>query len=72
MQAGAVPVRFLLDSLNKRWPWNSHYSTGAGVALLAVLWWGLWPAVVVYLAVEAVWITYAGLKYRSQRKARAE
>ena len=65
-------MRSLLDALNKPWPWNSKYATGAGVALLAVLWWGLWPALVVYLAVEAAWIIYAGLRYRSQRKARAE
>jgi hypothetical protein len=63
-------MRSLLDTLNKPWPWNSKYFTGAGAALLVVLWWGLWPAMIVYLAVEAVWITYAGLKYRNRRKAR--
>lgn len=63
-------MKSLLDALNKPWPWNSHYATGAGAALLAVLWWGLWPALIVYLAVEGVWVTYSCLKYRSQRKAR--
>jgi Flp pilus assembly protein TadB len=56
--------------MNKPWPWNSHYSTGAGAALLAVLWLGLWTALIVYLAVEGVWITYTWLRYRNQRQAR--
>lgn len=63
-------MRSLLDAMNKPWPWNSHYLTGAAVGLLAVYWWGLSVAFLAYLAVDAVWITVAGLRYRHQRKAR--
>lgn len=63
-------MRSLLDSESKGWPWNSGYMVGSAAALFVADEWSLHAAAGVWLAINTVWLTVAGLKYRSQRKAR--
>jgi len=63
-------VKSLLDALNKPWPWNSHYLTGAGAALIVAQLWNVGFAGLVWLGINGAWLTAVGLRYRAQRKAR--
>jgi hypothetical protein len=62
-------VKSLLDADSKGWPWNSGYIVGSAAALFVADEWGLHVAAGSWLAINAVWLTVAGLKYRAQRRA---